>query len=349
MPTGTITRSTERVFLGGYTMRIEAVGVDLWSGWSNAIDISRFSGALMLSCWISGEAFSGTSSLKAEVHFFNASGTDLGSEVVWADHGDTAEAFTQFIAQVKRLDLPAGTAHVRLRFGITDGNGTGLGIGYVDAVQAVPGEWVPAWTPSILTELSTLDDVSDGTVHGRVKVGNLLSGDINLASASIKNRGALAVLDVVTDKEIANNAVTKDGIQDSAVTNVKIATGAVGSTHIATGAVGATQLATGAVTSTKIGSSAVGATQLASSAASLTKVSGGILTGSGNVATLPSGKTFNGVAGIVKLKTFSAMPTMGQVEDGEWFAVTSGAAKGIYVRTGSVAMNGVGDTQDFSL
>jgi hypothetical protein len=341
MPTGTITRSTERVFLGGYTMRIEAVGVDLWSGWSNAIDVTRFSGSLMLSCWISGEAFSGTSSLKAEVHFFNASGTDLGSEVVWADHDDTAEDFAQIIAQVKREDLPTGTAHVRLRFGITDGNGTGLGIGYVDAVQAVPGEWVPAWTPSILTELSTLDDVSDGATYGRVQKAALSGqGQIDFAAPSgIINRGALAILHVVTSKEIAKDAVTKDGLQDSAVTATKIAAGAVGSTHIATGAVGATQLATSAVTDAK----------LANSAASLTKVSGGILTGSGSTATLPSGKILNAVAGRVKLKTFSAMPTMGQVEDGEWFAVTSGAAKGIYVRTGSVAMNGVGDTQDFSL
>jgi len=322
MPTGTITRSTERVFLGGYTMRIEAVGVDLWSGWSNAIDFSRFTGSLMLSCWISGEIFAGTSSLKAEAHFFNAAGTDLGSAVVWADHVDTVTTFTQYIAQVKRADLPAGTSHVKLRFGIADGTGTGIGIGFVDAVQAVPGEWVPAWTPSILTELSTLDNVSDGTIYGRVKVGNLLNGDINLASASIKNRGALAILDAVTSKEIAKDAVTNNGLAD----------GSVSTTKIASSAVGATQLATSAVTDTKI----------ASSAASLTKVSGGILTGSGSTATLPTGKIFNATAGKVRLRSFTSMPTQLQVDDGEWFAVTAGANKGIYVRNGAVAMNGAG-------
>jgi hypothetical protein len=332
MPTGTITRSTERVFLGGYTMRIEAVGVDLWSGWSNAIDFQRFTGSLMLSCWISGEIFAGNSSLKAEAHFFNSSGVDLGSAVVWADHTDTATDFTQVIAQVKRADLPAGTSHVKLRFGIADGTGTGVGIGYVDAVQAVPGEWVPAWTPSILTELSTLDNVSDGTVYGRLKIGNLLGGDLNLASASIKNRGALAILDAVTSKEIAKDAVTGAAIMDGSVTSTKIGGGAVGSTHIAANAVGATQIATSAITDTK----------LASSAASLTKVSGGILTASGSTATLPTGKILNATAGKVRLKTFTAMPTQLQVDDGEWFAVTAGASKGIYVRNGAVAMNGAG-------
>jgi hypothetical protein len=322
MPTGTITQSTNRVFLGGYTMRIEALAADLWSGWSNAIDVQHFATSLMLSCWVSGEAFTGASSLKAEVHFFSVLGTDLGSEVVWAVHDGIGVDFTQYVTQVKKADLPAGTRFVRLRFGITDGTDTATGVAYVDAVQAAPGEWLPAWTPSLLVEGTTLDAIVDGTNYGRIKAGNLSGGDLNLASPSIKNRGALAVLDAVSSKEIAKDAVGTAALQDAAVTSTKIVGGAVGSTHIA--------------------ASAVGATQLASSVSSLTKVSGGILTGSGSTATLPTGKILNATAGKVRLRSFSSMPTQLQVDDGEWFAVTAGLAKGIYVRVGAVAMNGAG-------
>jgi hypothetical protein len=329
---GSVTQSTNRVFLGGYTMRIEASGGDYWSGWSNAILLQRFTGSLMLSGWLSGEAFTGTSSLKAEAHFFNASNVDLGSIVVWAVHTDTATSFTQFLAQVKRADMPVGTSYVKLRFGIADGAGTGAGIGYVDAVQAVPGEWMPAWTPSLMTELSTLDDVLDGAAYKRVKAANLVGGNIDLASASIQNKGVLATKDTVSSKEIAKDAVTTVAILDANVTGAKIALGTIGTTHIATGAVTATQLGTGAVTDVK----------LLSSVASLTKVTGGILTGSGSTATLPSGKVFNATAGKVKLRSFTAMPTQLQVDDAEWFAVTAGANKGIYVRVGAVAMNGAG-------
>ena len=322
MATGSATQSTNRVFLGGYTMRIEAIGEDFWCGWSNAIDLQRFVGALMLSCWISGEAFTGSSSLKAEVHCFNAAGVDLGSAIVWADQAGIEAFFKQFMAQVKREDLPVGTRFLKLRFGISDGVGTGAGIGYVDAVQAVPGDWLPAWTPSLLTEHTTLDEVPNGATYGRIKLGNLLSGDLNLASSSIKNRGALAILDAVTSKEIAKDAVTTPAILDGNITGLKIAASAVGSTHIA--------------------ASAVGATQLANSVSSLTKVSGGILTGSGSTATLPTGKILNATAGKVRLRSFTSMPTQLQVDDGEWFAVTGGATKGIYVRNGAVAMNGAG-------
>ncbi len=322
MPAGTITQSTNRVFLGGYTMRIEALGADLWSGWSNAIDVQHFTTSLMLSCWVSGEAFTGASHLKAEVHFFSVLGTDLGSEVVWAVHDGTGVDFTQYVTQVKKADLPAGTRFMRLRFGITDGAGTATGVAYVDAVQAAPGEWLPAWTPSLLVEGTTLDAIADGTTYARIKAGNLSGGDLNLASPSIKNRGALAILNAVTDKEIAKDAVTTAAILDGAVTSTKVGAGAVG----------ATQLAASAVTDTK----------LASSTASLTKVSGGILTGSGSTATLPSGKIFNATAGKVRLRSFTSMPTQLQVDDGEWFAVTAGATKGIYVRNGTVAMNGAG-------
>lgn len=85
-----------------------------------------------------------------------------------------------------------------------------------------------------------------------------------------------------------------------------------------------------------------------SNAGSLTKVSGGILTGSGSAATLPAGKTFNASAGKTLLRTFTSMPQVGSVDDGEWFAVTAGSSMGIYVRTGTVAMNGAGVTSSFS-
>ena len=339
MPAGTITQSTNRVFLGGYTMRIEALGADLWSGWSNAIDVQHFTTSLMLSCWVSGEAFTGASHLKAEVHFFSVLGTDLGSEVLWAEHNGLGTDFTQYVAQVKKVNLVVGTRFVRLRFGITDGAGTATGVAYVDAVQAAPGEWLPAWTPSLLVEGTTLDAIADGAVYGRVSKTALDSvGQIDLASGGIKNRGALATKDSVSSKEIDKDAVTSTAILDGAVIQSKIAASAVGTA----------QLASSAVTSTKIGTGAVGATQLASSAASLTKVSGGILTGTGSTTTLPSGKTLDATAGVSKLKTFSSMPTIGQVADGEWFAVKGGASQGIYVRNGSVAFNGAGVESGFS-
>jgi hypothetical protein len=340
MASGSATQSTSRVFLGGYTMRIEAEGDDFWCGWSNAIDVQHFTTSLMLSCWVSGEAFTGTSSLKAEAHFFSALGTDLGSEVVWADHAALDSEFTQYVMQLKKANLPVGTRFVRLRFGITSGTGQGIGVAYVDAVQAAPGAWLPAWTPSLLAEGTTLDAIADGTTYGRVRKTALDGlGQINFAAASgIVNRGALALKDTVSSKEIDKDAITSVLIVDGAVTQSKIAASAVGGT----------QLANGSVTSGKLGSSAVGATQLASSAASLTKVSGGILTGSGNVATLPSGKTLDASAGISKLKTFSSMPTISQVADGEWFAVKGGASQGIYVRNGTVAFNGAGVESGFS-
>lgn len=339
MAAGSATQSTNRVFLGGYTMRIEAVDADFWCGWSNAIDVQHFTTSLMLSCWVSGEAFTGVSSLKAEAHFFSALGTDLGSEVVWADHAALDSGFTQYVMQVKKTNLPGGTRFIRLRFGITNGAGLGAGVAYVDAVQASPGEWLPAWTPSLLAEGTTLDAIADGVTYGRVVKAALDSvGQIDLASSGIKNRGALATKDSVSSKEIDKDAVTSTAIVDGAVIQSKIAANAVGGT----------QLANGSVTSGKLGTNAVGATQLASSAASLTKVSGGILTGSGNVATLPSGKTLDATAGISKLKTFSSMPTISQVADGEWFAVKGGASQGIYVRSGTVAFNGAGVESGFS-
>ena len=322
MATGSATQSTNRVFLGGYTMRIEALGADFWCGWSNAIDVQHFATSLMLSCWVSGEAFTGASSLKGEAHFFNALGADLGSAPVWADHADLDLSFKQFVFQVKKADMPAGTRFVRLRFGITDGTGTATGVAYVDAVQAAPGEWLPAWTPSLLVEGTTLDAIADGATYARIKAGNLSGGDLNLASPSIKNRGALALLDTVGSKQIDKNGVEAANIADGAVSSTKIATGAVGSAQLASGA--------------------VGATQLANSVSSLTRVSGGILTASGSTATLPTGKILNATAGKVRLRSFTSMPTQLQVDDGEWFAVTGGATKGIYVRNGAVAMNGAG-------
>ena len=322
MATGSASQSTNRVFLGGYTMRIEALGADFWCGWSNAIDLQHVATSLMLSCWVSGEAFTGASSLKAEAHYFNSLGADLGSALVWADHADQDPSFKQFVVQVKKADLPAGTRFIRLRFGITDGAGTATGVAYVDAVQAVPGEWLPAWTPSLLVEGTTLDAIADGMTYARIKAGNLLSGDLNLASPSIKNRGSLALLDSVGSKQIDKNGVDAANLADGAVLSTKIAAGAVGSTQLA--------------------SSAVGAAQLANSVSSLTRVSGGILTASGSTATLPTGKILNATAGKVRLRSFTSMPTQLQVDDGEWFAVTAGLAKGIYVRVGAVAMNGAG-------
>ncbi len=339
MATGSATQSTNRVFLGGFTMRIEAIGADFWCGWSNAIDVQHFATSLMLSCWVSGETFTGAASLKAEVHFFSVLGTDLGSEVVWADHAGLGADFTQYMAQVKKSAMPAGTRFVRLRFGITDGAGTATGVTYVDAVQAVPGEWLPAWTPSLLVEGTTLDAIADGSTYGRVRKTALDgTGWIDLASAGIVNRGALALLDTVKASSISKDAVTSTHILDGSVTQTKL--GAL--------AVGTSQLANSCVTATKIGASAVGSGQLASTAASLTKVSGGILTGSGSTATLPSGKILDATAGATKLKTFTSMPTVGQVADGEWFAVSAGASKGIYVRAGTVAFNGAGIESSFS-
>lgn len=186
---------------------------------------------------------------------------------------------------------------------------------------------------------ATLDALADGTTYGRVRKTALDGiGQIDLSASGIKNRGQLALIDKVTDKHIDKDAVISTAILDGAVIQSKIAASAVGGT----------QLANGSVTSGKLGSGAVGATQLASSAASLTKVSGGILTGSGSEATLPSGKTFNATAGATKLKSFTSMPLVSQVADGEWFAVTAGAAKGIYVRVGTVAVNGAGVESGFS-
>jgi len=184
-----------------------------------------------------------------------------------------------------------------------------------------------------------LDALADGTTYGRVRKTALDAvGQIDLSSVGIKNRGALALLDKVTDKQIEKDAVISTVIMDGAVTQTKIAALAVGTS----------QLANTCVTSTKIGSGAVGSGQLASTAASLTKVTGGILTGSGSEATLPSGKTFNATAGATKLKSFTSMPLVSQVVDGEWFAVTTGSSKGIYVRVGTVAVNGAGVESGFS-
>lgn len=339
MASGSVTQSTNRVFLGGFTMRIEASGGDFWSGWSNAIDVQHFTTSLMLSCWVSGEAFAGASSLKAEAHFFNALGTDLGSEVVWADHAGTDAEFTQYVTPLKKANLPSGTRFIRLRFGITDGGGTATGVAYVDAVQAAPGEWLPAWTPSLLVEGTTLDAIADGATYGRVLKTALNSvGQIDLASPDIKNRGMLALKDTVSGKEIDKATVKTEHLVDGSITQEKIAASAVGGT----------QIANGAVTSAKIGSSAVGSTQLANSTSSLTRVSGGILTGSGSTATLPSGKTLNASAGAVLLKTFTSMPLVSQVADGEWFAVTAGGSRGIYVRSGATAFNGAGIESSFS-
>jgi hypothetical protein len=258
---------------------------------------------------------------------------------VWADHKLLDSEFTQYVMQVKKANLPVGTRFIRLRFGITDDTGTATGVAYVDAVQASPGEWLPAWTPSLLVEGTTLDAIADGVTYGRVVKAALDSvGQIDLASGGIKNRGALAVKDTVSGKDIDKATVKTEHLVDGAITQEKIAVSAVGGT----------QLANGSVTSGKLGTNAVGATQLASSTASLTKVSGGILTGSGSTATLPSGKTLDATAGISKLKTFSSMPTIGQVADGEWFAVKGGASQGIYVRSGTVAFNGAGVESGFS-
>jgi len=186
---------------------------------------------------------------------------------------------------------------------------------------------------------ATLDAMADGTTYGRVRKAALdAAGLIDLAAAGIVNRGALALLNTVKSSDIAKDAVTSTAILDGAVVQAKIAALAVGTS----------QLANTCVTATKIGASAVGSGQLASTAASLTKVSGGILTGSGSTATLPSGKILDATAGTAKLKTFTAMPTVGEVADGEWFAVSAGASKGIYVRSGTVAFNGAGIESSFS-
>lgn len=185
---------------------------------------------------------------------------------------------------------------------------------------------------------ASLDSLQDGTTYARIKrIALDGNGRLDLSSTGVVNRGALALVDSVTAGNIAKDAVTANAILDGAVTQTKIGVSAVG----------ANQLASGAVTSIKIGTGAVGSTQLANSAAGLTKVSGGILTGSGNEVTLPSGKTLNAVAGAVKLKTFASMPTVSQVADGEWFAVSGGSFKGMYVRSGAVAFNGAGTESSF--
>ncbi|MDP2361928.1 MAG: hypothetical protein Q8O14_14460 [bacterium] len=345
---GTVTRTTERFYLGTYCMRIEAVGADMWSGASNAIDVDGFVGGVMLSCWLSASGLVGASSVKAEVHFLDAAKVDLGGPVVWGTLAQDEAGFIQFIHQVKRVDMPVGTRFLTLRFGVVNDIETGEGIGYVDAVQAAPGDALPAWTPSSLTEHSTLDDVPNGTIYGRVLNIALSAGYVDLSSAGIKNRGALALLDIITSVQLAKNCVVSNNIAAGAVTLGKINAGAVDTAAIADLTITGGKLAVGAVGSTQLAASAVGATQLANSVSSLTRVTGGILTASGSTATLPTGKILNASAGKVKLRTFTSMPTMSVVDDGEWFAVTAGLQMGIYVRVGTTAMNGSGVTSNMS-
>lgn len=329
MASGSVSRSSERAHIGTWSMKIDAAGSPLATGYSNYIDLDTFAGSLTVGAWLSTANLAGCSA-QGLVHFYNDSKVSIGTPLVWV--GETAEhvEFKLFSHTLERAQLPAGCRYVRLQFLMNGSPGLTFGDVWIDGVQAVPGDRLPAWTPNLLTEHATLDDIPDGAGFGRVTTAALgAGGTIDLASAGIENRGALAVKDTVASKDI-----DKSGVEQ---------------VNIAPAAVGADQLATSAVTAAKIATSAVSWAKLASSTASLTRVSGGILTGSGSTATLPAGKTLDGQAGVVKLKTFSSMPTAQQVVDGEWFAVTSGGSMGLYVRNGTAAMNGAGDVVGFSL
>jgi hypothetical protein len=181
---------------------------------------------------------------------------------------------------------------VALKFGITGSIGLTFGKMWVDGVQAVPGDNLPGWTPNLLTEHTTLDDISNGVTFGRIKTTALDKlGNLDLASTGVVNRGALALKDTVNNLDLDTDK------------------------------------------------------------RSLKKVSGGMLDAGSTADTiiLNTGKKLNTQNGRFLPKRFTSMPTVSEVEDGELFIVTEGTRKGIYVRNGSVAMNGAGGEENFSV
>jgi hypothetical protein len=330
MAIGSIKKVSENAQIGTYSMKIDAAGNTLYSGYSNQIDVDSFEGNINLSCYYATANMSG-SAARCMVHFYNSLGIEIGGPIIWSERTSDQALMKQETYTLLRTSFPVGTRFIALRFGVYGIIGMVFGDMWVDAVQATPGDRLSSWTPFVISENESLDDLKDGKNYARIVAGALdKNNKLDLASTSIVNRGALALLSSVSDRELNSNAVT----------NAKIALGAVDTN----------ELAAGAVTTAKIEAGAVGNTELASDKHSLDKVSAGVLNGSTtNVASLGSGKTLNTQAGIFKPKTFTSMPSVGQIADEELFVVTAGSAKGIYIRTGATAMNGSGVTEDFNI
>ena len=292
MASGTVKQSSERAHIGTYSMKIDAQGNSVHSGLSNSIDMDAFSGDLMLAVWISTAGMM-ASEARAYVHYYNDSETEIGSPLIWANETNDQPAFKQHLCKLMRNSLPVGTRYIRLKFGVSGTPGITFGDAWFDAVQVVPGDFLPMWTPSTLSELNTLGDIPDDKDFKKLVAGALdANNNLDLASQNgIVNRGALALKDTVA------------------------------------------------------------AGDLASDENSLVKVSGGCLTASAtpNTVELEDGKKMKVTRGSFIPKSFSDMPSMGEVDDGELFTVTGGSKKGIYVRTGAVAMDGAGVDENFNI
>ena len=292
MASGTVKQSSERAHIGTYSMKIDAQGGSVYSGMSNFIDMDAFVGDLLVVAWISTSDMSGSTAY-GYIHYFNDSEQEIGSPLVWATETNNQPAFKQHLCKLMRSALPVGTRYIRLKFGVSGTPGMTFGDAWFDAVQVVPGDFLPMWMPSTLSELNTLGDIPDDKDFKKLVAGALdKNNNLDLASANgIVNRGALALKDTVSAGDL-------DTDEDS-----------------------------------------------------LIKVSGGCLTASATPDTveLEDGKKMKVTRGSFIPKSFSDMPSVGEVDDGELFTVTGGSKKGIYVRTGAVAMDGAGVDENFNI
>ena len=292
MAGGTVKQSSERAYIGTYSMKIDAQGSSTYSKASNFIDLDAFPGDLMIAAWISTYNMTG-STARGYIHFYDDSEKEIGSPLIWATETVDQPTFKQHLCKLMRNTLPTGCRYITLKFGVVGSPGMTNGDAWIDGVQAIPGDFLPMWMPSTLSELNTLGDIPDDKDFKKLAAGALdANNNLDLAAQNgIVNRGALALKDTVA----AGDLDTDEN--------------------------------------------------------SLIKVSGGCLTASATPDTveLEDGKKMKVTRGSFIPKSFSDMPSMGEVDDGELFTVTGGSKKGIYVRTGAVAMDGAGVDENFNI
>ena len=199
-----ILHSSERAFVGTKSMLIEGGGESVLSGLSNLVDLNQHAGNYIFSAQISTDGLA-TDSALILLLYFNEDRQQVGDGVVLASIRCNKPAWTLYSAAIKRSAFPTGARYAAVQFGLVGASGMVFGRMFVDAVQLTGGNKVLPFTPAVLTESSTLDDLKDGADYRRVSA-KAISADSRILASGVEGLGALATLNTVGASRLSSDS-----------------------------------------------------------------------------------------------------------------------------------------------
>ena len=133
------TQSTDYAKFGKYSAKLVAAGTNMWSGYSNYIDV-RGLASITISTFVKITALT-TGNFIAKIEYYNSAKTAISDEYIW-NLGATQDWTQQTLT---KTSFPANTAYARVIFAWHNGSGNPTGTAYVDGWQINVGDQIPTF------------------------------------------------------------------------------------------------------------------------------------------------------------------------------------------------------------